>query len=589
MSTTTNFKRIALVAVAALGLGVLSSVPTTAAINADTVTLSATTATQTTNETYTATSATVTVSFFGATADSMSITAALTSAPALNTALPTLQLIETSSAQIESKTVGTAKQSVGDTTAANRAVVVRAEAGTVVTTAKFAVYLARGVLAPTVVGSYGVKITPASVGASGALQSSAAVSLTITVTEDAGLSTKAVASGTLSQIVEYGSTYDPANVSTFSADSTVVGVKTASNTPKAVVFTKAKNAAGVVLTATGESLTASISGAGTLGLKASYPTSGTELIVGKSISMKQTDYLLVFADGNAGEGTITLTGSVSGNLIATEKITFSGDVATKFAASTIAATDSTVIGVGGTTKVSAIAQDAASYIVSGLTAGTDYYAFSSNTAVATVSVTGSTFSATTGYSAIVTGVSAGTTTIVFGNKSTLATSTFTSAPVTVRVGSGTPATMTVTTDKTTYAPGEKITMTVRLLDSTGLAVIGAASYANIFADTMTASATLSSGTLPIGGALTDYSNTTNSKVYTVYAPVYGASLVFSYKGGTGLIPTEQVAKTLTVTVTDSGAAALAAVTALATTVASLRTLIVTLTNLVLKIQKKVKA
>jgi hypothetical protein len=45
----------------------------------------------------------------------------------------------------------------------------------------------------------------------------------------------------------------------------------------------------------------------------------------------------------------------------------------------------------------------------------------------------------------------------------------------------------------------------------------------------------------------------------------------------------------TVSVTDSGAAALAAVTALATTVASLKTLIVTLTNLVLKIQKKVKA
>jgi hypothetical protein len=43
------------------------------------------------------------------------------------------------------------------------------------------------------------------------------------------------------------------------------------------------------------------------------------------------------------------------------------------------------------------------------------------------------------------------------------------------------------------------------------------------------------------------------------------------------------------TVTDSGAAALAAVNALATTVASLRTLITTLTNLVLKIQKKVKA
>jgi hypothetical protein len=43
------------------------------------------------------------------------------------------------------------------------------------------------------------------------------------------------------------------------------------------------------------------------------------------------------------------------------------------------------------------------------------------------------------------------------------------------------------------------------------------------------------------------------------------------------------------TVTDSASQALAAVTALAATVASLRTLIVTLTNLVLKIQKKVRA
>ena len=61
MSTTTNFKRIALVAVAALGLGVLTSVPSSAAINTDTVTLSASSASQTTAETYTASSATVTV------------------------------------------------------------------------------------------------------------------------------------------------------------------------------------------------------------------------------------------------------------------------------------------------------------------------------------------------------------------------------------------------------------------------------------------------------------------------------------------------------------------------------------------------
>ena len=44
MSTTTNFKRIALVAVAALGLGVLSSAPSQATINADYITVTAATA-----------------------------------------------------------------------------------------------------------------------------------------------------------------------------------------------------------------------------------------------------------------------------------------------------------------------------------------------------------------------------------------------------------------------------------------------------------------------------------------------------------------------------------------------------------------
>jgi len=76
----------------------------------------------------------------------------------------------------------------------------------------------------------------------------------------------------------------------------------------------------------------------------------------------------------------------------------------------------------------------------------------------------------------------------------------------------------------------------------------------------------------------------------VYMPSAGGVVTLTALGGTGLALANQ-GKTITAsaTVTDSGAAALAAVTALATTVASLKTLITTLTNLVLKIQKKVKA
>jgi hypothetical protein len=78
-------------------------------------------------------------------------------------------------------------------------------------------------------------------------------------------------------------------------------------------------------------------------------------------------------------------------------------------------------------------------------------------------------------------------------------------------------------------------------------------------------------------------------VYTVYMPSAGGTVTLSAVGGNALPVAARVAVTASATVTDSGAAALAAVNALATTVASLRTLITTLTNLVLKIQKKVKA
>jgi hypothetical protein len=76
---------------------------------------------------------------------------------------------------------------------------------------------------------------------------------------------------------------------------------------------------------------------------------------------------------------------------------------------------------------------------------------------------------------------------------------------------------------------------------------------------------------------------------TFYMPLAGGTVEVTGKGGASLPAAGQVSVSAKATVTDSGAAALAAVTALATTVASLKTLITTLTNLVLKIQKKVKA
>jgi hypothetical protein len=610
MSTTTNFKRIALVAVAALGLGVLSSVPSNATINADSVTLSSATAAQTTVETYTASSAVATVNFFGAIGDSVTLTAALTAAPTGSTALPILRLVDTSSAIIDSAVetrgggvqdwngtsasgaIGRANVKDSSVVVANAATAVAALSSSAQTIAKYAVYLYTpgtntNTAAPVTPGTYTVKLTPAAVGV-GPLVGATAQTLTITVTTASSLSTTIAAANSTAYL--QNTTTDAIGAD---KDSTVVTLKTASTTVAGNIYVTAKNASSVAA-AKIESVTATITGAGTLGISTGAPSS-TGTVIGRSISIKpNSDRVLIFPDGTSGVGTITLTGTTSGVLIATKTVSFSGTVATKYAASTIASTDSSVIAVGGSTKVSALLQDADGNLVSGLvgnTTGGDYWAFSSDTTVATVTTGVTAMSATAGYYAQVLGVKAGTAQIIFGNASTLAASTIKSVAAVVRVGSSTPSNVTVTTDKASYAPGEKITVTVTILDATGLPVIGNVSYAGIFSSTGIVSSVNLTGTstIPATSAVADYSSFTNTKTYTAYAPVTGGAVTLSYTGGTGLATANQVAKTVSFSVTDSGAAALAAVTALAVTVASLKTLITTLTNLVLKIQKKVKA
>jgi hypothetical protein len=594
MSTTTNFKRIALVAVAALGLGVLSSVPTTAAINADTVTLSSATATQTTAETYTATSAIVTVSFFGAQEDSMSITAALTAAPADNTALPVLQLIETSSATVET---GTARARIGgnaaknDTWTANTAVSVRAQSGTVVTTAKFAVYLQTGTSygAPSKVGTYGVKITPATVAGSGALQGSTAQTLTITVTEAATLATTAAAA--TSTFVMTKGAADSVDPALHTVDSSVVVSKTvpASQNDVASIKIVTKNAAGG---AAKESITVAISGSGQLALSSSTTLTTPQ---GRSLIAANGDYVGIYPDGTEGVGTITFTGSVSGTLLATKKVTFYGPVA-----SFVATSAGAIVAPGAATAnaISFVAKDSAGNTLNDEETGDTWYAFSSDATIATVStaVLGAGDYQVDSGLVSVTGVKAGSVTITIGNKSTLALSTIKSNAATVRVGSTAIASVTLAFDKTTYAPGEKAVVTLTALDATNLPVVPATT--TLWGTGLSVDKAFLQGQVDTEVAVTfaAASNATTGAVagsvkYTVYMPSTPGTVKVS---GT-LAETAPLAAAIqgtvisaTATVTDSGSQALAAVTALATTVASLRTLIVRLTNLVLKIQKAVK-
>jgi hypothetical protein len=153
----------------------------------------------------------------------------------------------------------------------------------------------------------------------------------------------------------------------------------------------------------------------------------------------------------------------------------------------------------------------------------------------------------------------------------------------------------------TATPGSEVTYTLTATTAEGTPVADgvyesdenvSGNFGRFFASAVYSASGYSPFT--VGDTITTVSGVATSKVFLPFAA--GSVTATWTLTGTAGTASGALAKELTatkiapaITITDSGAAALAAVNALATTVASLRTLIVTLTNLVLKIQKKVKA
>jgi hypothetical protein len=205
----------------------------------------------------------------------------------------------------------------------------------------------------------------------------------------------------------------------------------------------------------------------------------------------------------------------------------------------------------------------------------------------------------------VTTLTTGTAKFKIIDAATVALATATSNEITVTVQAATAASVKVEFDKATYAPNERAMIYVTPLDAAGKAMESKA-YTQLFtAAGISVNGALSyTGTVTTADSLTAVASLTTAEQtsstsrtragsfgFTVYMPSSGGTVTLTATGGASLPLAAQTANavTATATVTDSGSAALAAVTALATTVASLKTLITTLTNLVLKIQKKVKA
>jgi hypothetical protein len=617
MSTKTNFKRIALVAVAALGMGVLSSVPSQAVFSGaagSQLTLSTTagTGSQAGSASDSTTAGTLSVSALALNAtaprvESFTVVAVAKSFPAAATSSPALRFLAVdtvgSTAGIPAVTGLVAGEAL-TTPSANFPQGLADSRTTMVVTATAVGYVAvkfkffqDSASAQRVAGTYVYTaiVTPFD-GINGA---GTAQTIDLTITTAATAAQTATASNTIlpgSTTVFIGTSTTP------TADAAISALATASATPAAYVRVRTFNANGDLKA---ESITATISGAGVL----SYGGITGSSLTGLGDVDGDTN-IEVRPNGTAGVGTITIT---------TTSRTFPAKTITFYAAAPatlVASVATPLLAIGSNSDVVRVtAKDSA-----GVSWAGQLYIYASAAADATIAgavrataaadaLTCSWDAADDRHECPLSGTAAGTGKFKVTNYATAALATaaasgaeVTSNEVSVVVSQAAVATVKLEFDKASYAPGERARIYVTPLDSAGKPM-QAATYANLLATggISTASALTFAGSTTTADSLTAVAITTKgnsstasgakagSMEYTVYMPVGGGTVTISATGGATLPVAGRVAVTASATVTDSGAAALAAVNALATTVASLRTLITTLTNLVLKIQKKVKA
>ena len=499
-----SFKKIALGLAAAMSFGVMSALPTSAAVIAPTLTIDSATDSIIVGETATAV---VSLSYISETsADTATVLSAMFSQPSTANKSATLTLLETNTA-----TVAIA----GDSLTANVNSTVNT-AGYV--TAKFTVTLA----APTVAGTYVATIltTRPSNGPS--------VSWTVTV----GAGDTVPSASTTTSILNRG------EVITATSDDSVFAPKVAATDAAAVIVVAQKNAAG---RATSESLLATVTGSGAIG----YGTNATTMsLLGRSVVIPSGNYIGVFADGTAGVGTITIT-TLTGTVLATEKVTFYGDIAT------IEATPvKSVIALGAnTTTVKAVAKDA-----SGVTVGAGTLnAFSSN--IATVSDSGTAATIVNGEAVFtLTGVKAGDVAV------TIKSGTISSNSVAVRVESPA-ATVKLAFDKDTYLPGEAATIRVTVLDAAGLPLSGKTHSALFATGGITSTYAFGSGS-DILTATSVTTDTDTVKSYKVFMPLTENTVTISATGGTSLPLAGQVAVSATAKVSNSSSSTNATLAAL---------------------------
>jgi len=444
--------------------------------------------------------------------------------------------------------------------------------------ARFRLALAGGgtSMAQMIAGTYTFTInaTPYTAGTAGTVVS-ADVSVVISaVSPDASTSTAYIGAGT--------------TAATYNSDTLSVAATASSSTAVANYTITLKDANGLT-TGVAESITATTT-LGNVGDAATNPT-----VLGQSINIKYTagSAVSIGIFGSGTSGTATVCAKTASVTFPCKTVIFYSTTATALTASLVSST----LAVGSNSG--AIVAKATDAQGNWIPTTTSVYVFSDNTAV--VSETAATCSADSDNSRMLctlTGIAAGTANIMLGTNTAKANAT---AAFKVTVTANPIASIALTSNKTSYAPGEVAYIRITAKDSAGNSV-APQTIGNFFTSTgITTDVGLGANSATISGSsVTLASRTTTGYAtgdavgqYTVYMPTGASSITFSATGGSGLPTAAQKAVTLTVTVADSGSQALAAVTALASQVSAFITKInaqiTTLTDLVMKIQKKVKA
>jgi len=467
MSTKTTFKRIALVAVAALGLGVLSVAPSSAAID-ETLTVSASTATVSQSDT-----ATVTVTnTWTSTVASDSRSVAVTGTAA---GITPLLSVTTDSANV----TGAGFASTGTTyVAAASGDTATAQTVGGYTKAVWTLYFKASSTATA--GTYVFNVVTFS---NGVFQKSASVTLTV--------SKKDITASELKSLMYISDTQTVGINQTEGDSALVVSAGTAATpVPVAVLSNILKNAADtktVLGTSVGatESILVTMSGPGYLQVN-SAGRAGSAL--GKTATFGLGETITVFSDGTA--GVTTLTGSIAGRYLtqAAKTITFNGK-----ATAITAKVESAVVVSGATAKnaLSFTAKDAANNVVKSLAlnANSNFFVlFSDTKVVGGASATAVDASATPAYYACTATYQAtyakftcdvpvtdsGVATVYIADSYTVASSSVVSAALKITVA-GAAYKGTIASDKTNYVAGEKAIITVTSKDRNGATVADGAS------------------------------------------------------------------------------------------------------------------